>query len=96
MKGQLQELRSKGQIPRPERQVGAWQSFETSPYTELQDVLRLGRAQTSIPSKQHKEMLQQATQSITTFKEQVDRFIKKQWQPFEKTIKNSDIKEVLK
>jgi len=95
MKGQLKELRSKGQIPRPERQVGAWQSFETSPYTELRDVLRLARAQTSIPSNQHQEMLQRATQSIATFTEQVDNFMKKQWQPFEKSIKNSAMKAVL-
>ena len=91
----LKELRAKGQIPRPERQVGAWQSFETSPYSQLQDVRRLARAQTTIPSEQHKEMLQGATQSIATFSKEVDNFMKTQWQPFEKIIKNSVLEGLL-
>ena len=91
----LKELRAKGQIPRPERQVGAWQSFETSPYSQLQDVRRLVRAQTTIPSEQHKEMLQGATQSIATFSKEVDNFMKTQWQPFEKIIKNSVLEGLL-
>ncbi|MGC1516655.1 MAG: hypothetical protein WA810_13855, partial [Maribacter sp.] len=32
MKLALKNLRAKGQTPKPERQVGAWQSFETTPY----------------------------------------------------------------
>jgi len=40
-------------------------------------------------------MLQRPTQSIATFTEQVDNFMKKQWQPFEKSIKNSAMKAVL-
>ena len=91
----LKELRAKGQIPRPERQVGAWQSFETSPYTQLQDVRRVARAQTTVLSEQHKEMLQQATQSIAAFSKQVDSFIKTQWQPFEASLKNSDVEGLL-
>jgi hypothetical protein len=38
----LKELKAKGKIPRPDRQVGAWQSFETSPHSKLRDVMRIG------------------------------------------------------
>lgn len=95
MKVALKDLRAKGQIPRPERQVGAWQSFETSPYTQLQHVRRVARAQTTVVSAQHKELLQQATQSIAGFSKQVDRFMKTQWQPFETTLKNSGLEGLL-
>jgi hypothetical protein len=91
----LKELRAKGQIPRPERQVGAWQSFKASPYTQLQDVRRVARAQTTVLSEQHKKMLEQATQSIDTFSKEVDSFMKTQWQPFEMSLKNSALEGFL-
>jgi hypothetical protein len=91
MKVALKELRAKGQIPRPERQVGAWQSFETSPYAQLQDVRRVGRAQTTVLSEQHQKMLEQATQSIAIFSKEVDSFMKTNWTPLEAALKNSGL-----
>lgn len=91
----LKELRAKGQIPRPERQVGAWQSFKISPYTQLQDVRRVAQAQTTVLSEQHKKMLEQATQSIATFSREVDSFMKTQWHPFETSLKNNALEGLL-
>ena len=93
MKIQLKELRAKGQIPRPDRQVGAWQSFETSPHSKLRAVMRTARAQTSLPSAQHKQMLQEASRSITAYSKEVDTFIETNWQPFEAAVKKSGLDE---
>ncbi|MFK7847210.1 MAG: WD40/YVTN/BNR-like repeat-containing protein [Rhodothermales bacterium] len=91
MKIQLKELRAKGQIPRPDRQVGAWQSFESSPHSKLRDVMRISRAQTTVPSDQHKEMLEEASSAIAAYSEEVERFMKTEWSPFEATIKKSGL-----
>ena len=91
MKKQLKQLRAKGQIPRPDRQVGAWQSFETSPYSQLQDVRRIARAQTHLPSAQHKQMLEQASSSIADYSKLVEDFMKTNWTPLEAALKNSGL-----
>lgn len=87
----LNEIRAKGKIPRPERQVGAWQSFETSPHSKLLDVKRIAMAQTNIISKQHIVMLDEATKSINIFSKEFNSFIEKIWQPFEKSIKRNNL-----
>ncbi len=92
MKQALKDLRAKGQSPRPERQVGAWQSFETSPYSKIREVLNIAAAQTRVPSQQHQEILKQAKMLISDFSTEVDRFMKKEWPSFESEIKKSNLK----
>ena len=89
MKDQLKVLRAEGQTPKPDRQVGAWQSFETTPYSKLRDVLSTSAAQTTLPSDQHKEQLKKATELIATFSKEVEIFVKKEWQSFESKIEKS-------
>ncbi|KAA2219782.1 WD40/YVTN/BNR-like repeat-containing protein [Maribacter flavus] len=89
MNTDLKALKAKGQTPRPERQVGAWQSFETSAYSKIREVLQIAAAQTTEPSKQHWETLEQAKGLISDFSTQVDRFMQKEWSSFESDIKNS-------
>ncbi len=92
MKQALKNLRAKGQTPRPERQVGAWQSFETSPYSKIREVLSIAAAQTHVPSQQHQEILKQAGMLISDFSTEVDRFMQKEWPSFESEIKKSNLK----
>lgn len=91
MKGDLVALRAKGQTPRPDRQVGAWQSFETSPHSKLREAQSIGRAQTTEISPQHREVLKEASSLIADFSDQVDTFMKKEWTSFEKAIKKSNL-----
>lgn len=86
MKAQLQALRSQGQTPRPERQVGAWQSFESSPYSKVQEVLKIAAAQTHSPSVQHQEILNQATELVEEYSKTVDSFMGIEWKTFESKV----------
>ncbi len=86
----LKELKAKGKIPRPDRQVGAWQSFETSPHSKLRDVMRIARAQTTMPSAQNKQKLKEVTLSITAYSKVVDTFMTEHWLPFETSINSSN------
>jgi photosystem II stability/assembly factor-like uncharacterized protein len=91
LKVALNLLRSKGQTPKPERQLGAWQSFETSPFSKIQQALGIAAAQTKVPSQQHRETLEQATLLISDFSTAVTDFMKTDWATFETVIENSGL-----
>ncbi|EAZ79328.1 WD40/YVTN/BNR-like repeat-containing protein [Algoriphagus machipongonensis] len=86
MKQKLKDLRAKGQIPRPDRQVGAWQSFESSPYSKVQDALKIAAAQTNALSSQHQEILGQASKMVQDFSKTVNSFMETEWKPFESVL----------
>ncbi|MDO6473484.1 hypothetical protein [Maribacter sp. 1_MG-2023] len=92
MKQSLKDLKAKGKTPKPERQVGAWQSFETSPYSKIREALSIAAAQTNEPSAQHQEILEQGESLVTEFSKAVTNFIKNDWAPFETMVENSNIK----
>ncbi|SDB25433.1 Uncharacterized protein SAMN03097699_0325 [Flavobacteriaceae bacterium MAR_2010_188] len=94
MKQALSALRAQGQIPKPERQVGAWQSFETSPYSKIQEALSIAAAQTTVPSEQNQVVIQQATALISEFSKEVTDFMNSKWLAFESDIKKSELKWV--
>jgi photosystem II stability/assembly factor-like uncharacterized protein len=91
MSDALDTLRSKGQTSRPKRQVGAWQSFEVTPYSKIQEVLMMAAARTTIPSTSDLAQLEMAKVLIDEFSASVDDFLKNQWTPFEEKINNSKI-----
>ena len=92
MKRQLTALRSKGQTPKPERQTGAWQSFETSPHSKLREAMSIARAQTGGISKQHNSTLSEATSMIEDFSNSVAVFMESEWPAFENGVKESHLK----
>ena len=87
----LGELRAKGQTPRPNRQVGAWQSFEVSPFSKLMEVRRLAAARTTAISDQNKAVLKDAVNLIDGFEKEVTLLLNDQWKAFETLIKRSDV-----
>ncbi|WP_296704682.1 hypothetical protein [Algoriphagus sp.] len=91
MQQQLKELRAQGQTPRPERQVGAWQSFETSPYSKIQDALAIAAAQTKVPSKQNWDVLNQAAGLIDEYSIKVNFFMENQWHSFESEVNKENL-----
>ena len=86
MKTELNAVRAKGQTPRPNRQVGAWQSFSISPYSKVNDALKVAAARTSIPSSQDRQLIKDASTLIGEFAIDVERFNKSKWLPFEKMV----------
>lgn len=92
MKQALRVLKAKGKTPKPDRQLGAWQSFETSPYSKIREALGIAAAQTNEPSAQHQEILEQSKLLVTEFSKAVTNFMKNEWAPFETMVENSNIK----
>ncbi len=87
----LKGLRAKGQTPRPDRQVGAWQSFEVSPYSKLMEARRVAAARTAPLSEQNRKLLDDATGLIDGFETLVNQFNKSDWEAFRALIKKSNL-----
>ncbi|TLP82826.1 WD40/YVTN/BNR-like repeat-containing protein [Maribacter sp. ACAM166] len=92
MLGELAALRAKGQTPKPERQVGAWQSFETSPYSKIKEALSIGAAQVNVPSKQNKQVLEHVNLLVSNFSKMTTDFMNTKWASFETAVENSSFK----
>ncbi|OEK04756.1 WD40/YVTN/BNR-like repeat-containing protein [Roseivirga misakiensis] len=84
---ELLALRSKGQTTRPDRQVGAWQSFEVTPYSKLMEVRRLVAARTTAISAQNREQLKIAKGLIDEFEKAIDQQTNSTWSEFQALIK---------
>jgi photosystem II stability/assembly factor-like uncharacterized protein len=87
----LDTLRAKGQVSKPKRQVGAWQSFKITPYSKLQELLMVTQARTTPLSKQHINSLEELETMITSFNNAVDIFFNDEWKSFVQKIKISDL-----
>jgi photosystem II stability/assembly factor-like uncharacterized protein len=92
MKAALHALGAKGRTPKPERQVGAWQSFVTTPFSKIREVLGIAAAQTTVPSQQHKQTLEQAAMLISDFNKEVINFMTTDWASFKTHMKSNDLK----
>lgn len=91
MENALDTLRAKGQVSKPKRQVGAWQSFKITPYSKLQELLMVAQARTTPLSKQHMNSLEDLETRITGFNNAVDIFYNDEWKSFVQKIKISDL-----
>jgi photosystem II stability/assembly factor-like uncharacterized protein len=83
MKIHLQTLRAEGQAKPLGRQVGAWQSTENTPFAQIEAILMMTAARTTLPSPQHFERLGQAESAVSAFGQKVDTFLNTTWKPFE-------------
>ena len=89
----IDNIRSKGQTTKPKnRQVGAWQSFEVTPYSKLNEVLSIAAARITIPSIQDNIQLELATSLIDDFSVHVNAFISNDWNSFLSTLKINNVK----
>ncbi|MEQ8476267.1 MAG: hypothetical protein RIB54_08490 [Fulvivirga sp.] len=82
MKGKLETLRANGQTPRPKRQVGAWQSNETTAYSKVNDALMVAMSRVRVPSAQELQLIDDAKKLVDEFTTKVDEFITNEWQTF--------------
>jgi len=82
MKALLIATRQKGQ-PRPQnRQIGAWQSNEVSPYSRLEDLMLIAAARTEVPSAQEWQRLEEAATMVQLFDTTVQSVLSNQWKRF--------------
>ncbi|MEM9528962.1 MAG: hypothetical protein AAGA31_20290, partial [Bacteroidota bacterium] len=87
MQARIKEVRAKGQTPRPDRQVGAWQSYTVTPYSTTADAQRKAMARMVAPSAQDWATVEQAKTLIDRFEQEVKIFHRDEWLPFATKLK---------
>lgn len=87
----IESLRAQGQTPRPDRQVGAWQSFEVSPFSKLMEARRVAAARTAALSDQNRKLLDDAKTLIDNFEKLTTDFDKSDWKAFTELVKKSNL-----
>ncbi len=87
----LQTLKATGQTPRPQRQLGAWQTTEITPYSKVKEVQQIAMSRTRPVSQQEKQLLEQASQLVQAFEEKTNQFLVNDWQLFLKKVKEAEI-----
>ncbi len=87
----LKTLKAKGQTPRPQRQLGAWQTSEITPYSTIKEVQQIAMSRTRPISQQEQQLLEEATQLVQTFQENTTQFMVNDWTLFIQQVKNAGI-----
>ena len=91
MKVRLLNLTAQGRTPRPDRQLGAWQTSEVSPYSKVQDVQMIAMSSIRPISKQEDQLLMEAKQMVGVFQKEVDQFFEQEWPSFVQQLKQAEI-----
>lgn len=76
---------------RPEKQVGAWQSFETTTYSKISDASQALRARLVIPSSQDEELVAQAEQLVEEFQNKVEAFYANEWKSYRQAVTQANL-----
>lgn len=85
----LKDLRATGQTPRPERQVGAWQTSEVSAYSKVSDVQQVAMSRVRPISAQELALLEEATQLVKAFHESVGLYLETDWKSLVQRIRQA-------
>ena len=65
-----------------DRQLGAWQSKKTTPYSATKEALKAAKSRVTIPSKQDWQRIERAKNLIDALKKELDQFENNEWQKF--------------
>ena len=91
IRGKIKSLNDLAKGKRPEKQVGAWQSFETTAYSKVSDALQALQARLYMPSEQDRKLVGQAEQLVGEFQVEVKRFYEEDWQNYRQVVEESSL-----
>lgn len=82
IKAKIAEVKAVGRTPRPDRQVGAWQTLEVSAYSKLREAMSIARSRLEPPSEQEQQRLAEAAELVVAFSDRVSKFDSGEWKSF--------------
>jgi hypothetical protein len=85
---QVKQLKLKGKDSAGDRQVGAWQSSRTTPYSAINEAEKVSMARINIPSEQDLKKLNDAKAMIDQYQQELKNFENGIWKKFINKFKN--------
>ena len=83
----ITQLRYKAMGTPETRQVGAWQSFEVTPMSQLKEARRKFQSSHQMPSVQELELIDQAREQVKAFERLFEDHMEENWGPFRTAMK---------
>jgi len=87
----IKSLNDAAKGKRPDKQVGAWQSFETTAYSKVSDARQALQARLYMPSSQDKMLVQQAEQLVNDFQQKVKAFYTEDWLNYRQAVEQASL-----
>lgn len=87
----IETLNQQAKGKRPDRQLGAWQSFEVSPASQVSDVLWRLQGRTFKPSAQDEAQVAKAEQLVNTFAQAVNAFYEADWKHYRQRVEEAKL-----
>lgn len=91
MKAKLKELTDVARGKRPDKQVGAWQSFEVTAASRVSDAGQALMGRLHKPSMQDVQLVEQAEKLVDAFVKSVDVFYESDWLNYKKQVEEADL-----
>lgn len=87
----LTDLYDKAMGKKPEKQVGAWQSFEVTAASKIRECEKKFMSHHTLPAKQELSIINDAAALVDIFYSEYEEFLKMEWEPFKKKVDSEKI-----
>jgi hypothetical protein len=91
IEARLKALNDQARGKRPEKQVGAWQSFETTAYGQVSGTLWRLQGRTFEPSSQDEAEVTKAEKLVHSFEQSVEGFYDTDWKSYRKQVEEAEL-----
>jgi len=87
----LTALNNLARAPRPDKQVGAWQSFAVTPTSKLSDAAQALRGRLFVPTSQDVKVIEEAEQLVEEFVQAISNFYDSDWSAYKKQVEEAKL-----
>lgn len=89
---QLQDLKDQALGKRPDKQIGAWQSFEVTPASKVREAEKKFMSAHQLPTNQELKIIEDAKKMVDNYILNYESFHDNQWMSFKKQVEQMEIK----
>ncbi|WOK07869.1 hypothetical protein RT717_04410 [Imperialibacter roseus] len=87
----IKALNDLARAPRPDKQVGAWQSFAVTATSKMSDAAQALRGRLFVPTSQDVKVIEEAEQLVGDFVKAVDSFYATEWAAYKKQVEEAEL-----
>ncbi|MEQ8808391.1 MAG: hypothetical protein RIE59_04930, partial [Imperialibacter sp.] len=87
----IKSLNDMARAPRPNKQVGAWQSFAVTATSKLGEAAQTLRGRLFVPTSQDEKVIEEVEQLVGDFAKAVDSFYMTEWLAYKKQVEEAKL-----
>lgn len=91
VKRKIKALNDLARAPRPDKQVGAWQSFAVTATSKMSDAAQALRGRLFVPTEQDVKLIEETEQLVGDFVKAVEGFYASEWPAYQKKVEEAKL-----